>query len=65
MAGLARQPTPNFVMAGLDPATQLARVGATEIRVSAYRHNKVSPVRTDVRTLGGRVKPGHDGEVER
>ena len=48
-------------MAGLDPATQWPRVGGREI---LFKLN-ASPARTDVRALGGRVKPGHDGPRER
>jgi len=50
-------------MAGLDPATQSARVRATER--PSLRKDFIGvwiefPARTDVRALGGRVKPGHD-----
>jgi hypothetical protein len=52
-----------LVMAGLDPATQPARVRATE--GPSHRKDFIGvwiefPARTDVRALGGRVKPGHD-----
>jgi hypothetical protein len=50
-------------MAGLDPATQQSRVSAAKrpFRSATYRGPRCdSPTRTDVRALGGRVKPGHD-----
>jgi hypothetical protein len=50
-------------MAGLDPATQPARVRATERPSFRKDFSGVLiefPARTDVRALGGRVKPGHD-----
>jgi hypothetical protein len=53
-------------MAGLDPATQPTRVRATE--KSSICKDFIgswieSQARTDVRALGGRVKPGHDDLV--
>ena len=54
---------PNSVMAGLDPATQWPRVCAAArfITRSKFIDNlRGSLARTDVRALGGRVKPGHD-----
>jgi hypothetical protein len=53
---------PNSVMAGLDPATQWPRVCAA-VRLFArsnFNGFSESPARTDVRALGGRVRPGHD-----
>jgi hypothetical protein len=55
-------------MAGLDPATQSARVRATErllLRKVFIGVLIEFPARTDVRALGGRVAlrlPGHDGK---
>ncbi len=46
-----------LVMAGLDPATQQT----ARQREENFGGNE-STARTDVRTLGGRVKPGHDDE---
>jgi hypothetical protein len=48
-------------MAGLDPATQHAarqRGGKAWVVEAVWNE---SLARTDVRWLGGRVKPGHDG----
>jgi len=50
-------------MAGLDPATQWPRVCAAErfSELRSFIDDAVAfPARTDVRALGGRVKPGHD-----
>jgi len=53
-----------IVMAGLDPATQCARVGA-RWRLTSIVNQTVDSIdsrgRADARPLGGRVKPGHDG----
>jgi len=49
-----------FVMAGLDPATQWPRVCAA-VKLIGAESVSAFPARTDVRALGGRVKPGHDG----
>jgi hypothetical protein len=52
-----------FVMVGVVPATQWPRACAavkfTECSRSIDGFSE-SPARTDVRALGGRVKPGHD-----
>jgi hypothetical protein len=49
-------------MAGLDPATQNSRGSAMEnpLLHQATKKPKGFRVRTAVRQLGGRVKPGHD-----
>jgi len=50
-----------IVMAGLDPATQWTRVCAAErLNAATFIDRRAPPARTDVRALGGRVKPGHD-----
>jgi hypothetical protein len=46
-------------MAGLDPATQPSRGSARE-NENRFGLRAESFARTDVRALGGRVKPGHD-----
>ena len=59
-----------IVMAGLDPATQCARVrarGRLATNINDTPNSTESLRLADARRLGGRVKPGHDevGEPRR
>jgi len=54
---MATEHASQFVIAGLDPATQCAHVRA-RWRCSSIVNENCGV--EDVRALGGRVKPGHD-----
>jgi len=50
----------SFVMAGLEPGTQWPRVDGRD-SIAGDLGLESLLARTGVRTLGGRVGPGHDG----